>query len=180
MHLDARCLACWQKDEQSSRKKIEWKNIDSGRPRRSKEPRGGASALLIFNIIQRYKINQSSPQWTGRVRNTAAQCSYIILVHREPTLSPYFLASMRHLSLVIQQLASLLPPRLYQSAAGWRFCRLLRSVNYHMLATCQEHSKKNSFHVPFSKRKKILSRMNLPVCFEQLACPILLLFDTLT
>ena len=79
--LDARCLACWQKDEQSSRKKIEWKNIDSGRPRRSKEPRGGASALIIFNIIQRYKINQSSPQWTGRVRNTAAQCSYIILVH---------------------------------------------------------------------------------------------------
>ena len=62
-------------------KKIEWKNIDSGRPRRSKEPRGGASALIIFNIIQRYKINQSSPQWTGRVRNTAAQCSYIILVH---------------------------------------------------------------------------------------------------
>ena len=75
------CLACWQKDEQSSRKKIEWKNIDSGRPRRSKEPRGGASALIIFNIIQRYKINQLSPQWTGRVQNTAAQCSYIILVH---------------------------------------------------------------------------------------------------
>ena len=73
--------SCWQKDEQSSRKKIDWKNIDSGRPRRSKEPRGGASALIIFNIIQRYKINQSSPQWTGRVRNTAAQCSYIILVH---------------------------------------------------------------------------------------------------
>ena len=42
-------------------KKIEWKNIDSGRPRRSKEPRGGAYALIIFNIIQRYKINQSSP-----------------------------------------------------------------------------------------------------------------------
>lgn len=81
VHLDARCLACWQKDEQSSRKKIEWKNIDSRRPRRSKEPRGGASALIIFYIIQRYKINQSSPQWTGRVRNTAAQCSYIILVH---------------------------------------------------------------------------------------------------
>ena len=39
-------------------KKIEWKNIDSGQPRRSKEPRGGASALIIFNIIQRYKINQ--------------------------------------------------------------------------------------------------------------------------
>ena len=70
--LDARCLACWQKDEQSSRKKIEWKNIDSGRPRRSKEPQAGASALIIFYIIQRYKINPSSPQWTGRVRNTAA------------------------------------------------------------------------------------------------------------
>ncbi len=70
--LDARCLACWQKDEQSSRKKIKWKNIDSRRPRRRKEPRGGASALIIFNIIQRYKINQSSPKWTGRVRNTAA------------------------------------------------------------------------------------------------------------
>ena len=81
MHLDARCIACWQKDEQSSRKKIEWKNIDSGRLRRSKEPRGGASALIIFSIIQWYKIDQSSPQWTGRVRNTAAQCSYIILVH---------------------------------------------------------------------------------------------------
>lgn len=81
VHLDARCLACWQKDEQSSRKKIEWKNIDSRWPRSSKEPRGGASALIIFNIIQRYEINQSSPQWTGRVRNTAAQCSYIILVH---------------------------------------------------------------------------------------------------
>ena len=62
-------------------KRIEWKNIDSRRPRRSKEPRGGESALIIFYIIQRYKINQSSPQWTERVRNTAAQCSYIILVH---------------------------------------------------------------------------------------------------
>ena len=72
VHLDARCLAYWQKDEQSSRKKIEWKNIDSGRPRRSKEPRGGAYTVIIFNIIQRYKINQSSPELTGRVRNTAA------------------------------------------------------------------------------------------------------------
>src|SRR3954464_10833672 len=79
-------------------KKIEWKNIDSERPRRSKEPRGGASALIIFNIIQRYKINQSSPQWTGRVRSTAAQCSYIILVRGSPMLSPYFLASVVDLS----------------------------------------------------------------------------------
>ena len=28
----------------------------------------------------------------------------------------------------------------------------------------------------FQKEKKILSRTNLTVCFEQLACPILLLF----
>ena len=81
VHLDARCVACWQRDEQSSRKKIEWKNIDSRRPRRSKEPRGWASALIIFYIIHRYKINQSSPKWAGRVWNRAAQCSYIILVH---------------------------------------------------------------------------------------------------
>ena len=37
-------------------KKIEWKNIDSGRPRRSKEPRGRASALIIFNIISDIKL----------------------------------------------------------------------------------------------------------------------------
>ena len=38
-----------------------------------------------------------------------------------------------------------------------------------------------SFEDPFTFRlKKILSRTNLTVCFEQLACPILLLFDTLT
>ena len=62
--------------------KKEWKNIDSRRPRRSKEPRGGASALIIFNIIQRYKINQSSPQWTERVRNTAAQ---LVQLHHTST-----------------------------------------------------------------------------------------------
>ena len=36
-----------------------------------------------------------------------------------------------------------------------------------------------SFEDPFTfcfKKKKILSHTNLPVCFEQLACPILLLF----
>ena len=42
---------------------------------------------------------------------------------------------------------------LYQSAAGWRFCRLLRSVNYHMLVTCQEHSKKIPFTFRFQKEK---------------------------
>ena len=47
----------------------------------------------------------------------------------------------------------LLPPRLYQSAAGSRFCRLLRSVNYHILASCQEHSKKIPFMFRFQKEK---------------------------
>ena len=38
-----------------------------------------------------------------------------------------------------------------------------------------------SFEDPFMFRlKKFLSRTNLTVCFEQLACPILLRFDTLT
>ena len=38
----------------------EWKNLDSRRPRRSNKPRGGASALIIFNIIQERLITQIS------------------------------------------------------------------------------------------------------------------------
>ena len=78
VHLDARCLACWQMDEQSSRQKKEWKNIDSRRPRRSKEPRGGASALIIFYIIQRYKINQISCLAGSRV----FPCFYCLPTYR--------------------------------------------------------------------------------------------------
>ena len=53
VHLDARCLACWEKDEQSSRKRKELKSIDSRWPRRSKEPRGAASArnLACFPLF---------------------------------------------------------------------------------------------------------------------------------
>ena len=50
VHVDARCLACWEKDEQSSRKRKELKSIDSRRPRRSKEPHGGASARNLAHF----------------------------------------------------------------------------------------------------------------------------------
>ena len=52
MHLDARCLACWQKDEQSPRKRKELKNTDYRRPRRSKEP---CAFSPIFCRLPAYK-----------------------------------------------------------------------------------------------------------------------------
>ena len=125
---------------------------------------------MVERLYSYFFISDKVHVYSGEGQKMAAQ--HVMNDIDQPTMLEYILASMRTRLCV-------LPSRLYQSAAGWRFCRLLRSVNYHMLATCQEHSKKFPFTFHFQK-EKILSCMNFPVCFEQLACPILLLFDTLT
>ena len=59
VHLDARCLAFWEKDEQSSRKRKELKSIDSRRPRRSKEPCAFSPVfcrLLTYNQLKEHEL----------------------------------------------------------------------------------------------------------------------------